>query len=213
MEEKEVETDALELCLKVLKVGLEEVEIAQKNDGDVSPNFLYSLAPTPFFLEKLGVLEIIARNKKYGYPMGRKAGKFPEDYFPTGYWSVRFNIDKANEWVEQSIGKTLSPFTLLSKVPDDWSWISKSKGQYRFGSLGIYTQKGDKRRKVFGQLIDLFERNPTGFTISSLSQRVGISTPRLRIELHAMNATLAKVRVNISSSGKGIYIIRIVNSY
>lgn len=101
----------------------------------------------------------------------------------------------------------------VKEKPLDWEWINKEKGIYQFGKVQ-FTQTGKQRRKVFIALMYTFERSPQAISIQTLREMTDLKSPRIRIEISAINTRLkAKVGIYFKGSRKGFYTLEKLPSF
>lgn len=220
--EMDIENDAFQLCTDALKVGLQHLNIAMDSSKQFKVDLTYSHPKTPYMLESENVLkidEIITMDKiiKDGaverlYLLDPKSSDFTLEgnlNFPKGFCVVAFDYKKARDWCKKVLERTSNKaLTEVNRVPEGWKWFDKKLGKYQFGGIGIFEQKGKKRKTIFQHLIDLFEKSPKGISIQSLSQRTGVKPERLRIEINAINNRLEKYSLYFKGTGKGFYILQ-----
>lgn len=222
----DIENDAFQLCVDALKMGVSPVNIAMEPSTQFRVDLTYSNPKTPYVLEIENVLkidEIVTVDKiiKNGaveklYLLDPKSSDFTLEgnlNFPKGFCVVTFDYNNARDWckkvLERSSNKAL---TEVNRIPEGWKWFDKKLGKYQFGSIGIFEQKGKKRKAIFQTLIDLFEKSPKGISIQSLSHRTGAKPERLRIEINAINTRLKKLGLYFKGTGKGFYLLQAFRS-
>lgn len=219
----EIITDALDLCLQVLNSDKPNCVIARGSNKWPGVDFFFNKLETPTLLQKEGILRIDEVKTKIKRRMGdlpagerwfmsSSRGKTLEQ--PKELYAVLFDLKRTKEWSDKEIKKRLGmTFIGSGKLPKGWLWIDKNKGSYQFGELGVFTQMGKRRKKVFQQLMGVLSKNPDGFHIQSLSKRTKLKPELLYIEISGINKRLRKeIGLEFKGDGKGVHKLQITSS-
>lgn len=206
--------------------ALERAEFMSDED------FVYTLSETPYFLEKMGLAEILSEDWALVAPdywTHRRLGLMGIIYVPksgddrmlcfrnslrlnkmnvSGFYVISFKIKELSEWLKNEIDtRTGSVTGTAVSVPDGWGWNDETKGIYQFGSFGLFDQGRGAIGKIFHEAMNLFHESPQGISITSLSQRTGLENKSLRSRLHQINDKLKKFHIKFFSEGDGYYRI------
>lgn len=184
-------------------------------------DLVYSLPETPHYLKSYGLLKIMALNgyfRERDILKGEKQRQLEFGFYGItfrgegkenikGLMAVNFNMQKARDWHKAELIRRISQVPKHSAgLPENWGWMKKEKGQYQFGIGKTFTQTGQIRKKVFIQLMDLWEKDPQGISIQLLSTKTKVKTSRLRIEIDAINSRLFQfIGYEFRGDGSGTY--------
>lgn len=206
--------------------ALERAEFMSDED------FVYTLSETPYFLEKMGLAEVLSDDLFFAVPdywVHRRVDSMGVIYRPglgierkldlrntlrfnkmsvRGFYALSFKIGALTEWLEKELeSRTGTISGTATKVPDGWGWHDDKKGIYQFGSLGLFNQGSGVIGMIFHQAMDIFHESPQGISIASLSERTGVDRRTLRSRLHQINQKLKRFNIAFLSEGEGYYRI------
>lgn len=129
----------------------------------------------------------------------------------TGLQNMPTHESKNNEYfLEKEEGTNLKLDTCITeksekKMYEGLKWFSEKDGDFQFNEMKFH-QGGEKRKKVFCGLMNLYIEKSNYISIQSLSEITGLGGVRLRIEIDAINKRLApQTGYYFQGSGKGYY--------
>lgn len=114
--------DALQLCLEIIKdfhngqlfdlncyISMEE---EKKNLFSILHVYVYKKVETPFFLEKLGIIEFLTLDDKmdmktFLHYAPYKTSPYQILPYGKGFYKISFNIVKAEEWVKKILNRNI----------------------------------------------------------------------------------------------------------
>lgn len=174
-----------------------------------------------YLLEKTGVLSIGKLSKEGRFPIeidSKKSPPIKEGFrshilerkttaegglpYPSSLLLVYFNSDLVDQFLEKQ-------FSLKINSSDNKGvWINKAKGEYQFPNRKIHKEKGKKKKKIFIEMMDLYDEKGI-VTTSSLASRTSLSDKRTRTEINQISNKMSiSVGYKFSSDGNGYYELR-----
>jgi hypothetical protein len=195
-------------------ISLEEGNVLTEEDST------YNLPETPYYLVKEGIMEVDSTSSYYRIKdviKGEKVrqlsqgfwGGYMHDKNLKGLIAVSFDVNKTKKWLKSEVRRRLGITQVqIGKKPENWKWFDKKDGKYQFGVVGIYSQRGKIRKKVFQTLMDIYEKSPNAISISSVKELTGLKAERIRIEICAINVKLRKFGLFFEGSRQGYYILK-----